>query len=248
MILGTLPSIGHALNLTLEWDIFFTSKYDYAAGIYDSTFESFSGPGSITFENTVTSVRDYGTTTITNFGGLYDTAWSSPITKFIGTDSYGAGIGSGTSYTFPNVSDYPATFYEEAASQANVYSRSPDGGRFWAYHIELRAKRYSPLKGGTGTADYAFTPETLIAYYKDFATSGEHAGFNESYQHYDQNNSTSLGGYSWDGYAVITNIIDHSAPGPTDDPIPEPATLLLLGSGLVGLAVFGRKKLKSSDA
>ena len=33
---------------------------------------------------------------------------------------------------------------------------------------------------------------------------------------------------------------------PTADPIPEPTTMLLLGSGLLGLAAFARKKSKQS--
>ena len=38
--------------------------------------------------------------------------------------------------------------------------------------------------------------------------------------------------------------IDFSDPGPATAPVPVPATILLLGSGLAGLAVLGRKKFK----
>jgi len=54
------------------------------------------------------------------------------------------------------------------------------------------------------------------------------------------NDNTLSGGVCWSGDRDFDDIIVAINPNPA----PEPATMLLLGSGLVGLAGFGRKKFK----
>lgn len=230
-----VPASAFALPITIEWEAHVTHKFDFAAGTYDTSFQEIVANGSQTFENTVTAYVDYGLESHTYFGDLYGTTWNSPITQFIAPSPFGGGTNSGTSYTVAYSDDYPSSFVEGVVSQSNAYIPSQDGSQFWSYHLEIRPQQYSSSQGGLGTADYAFTPDSLVSFYQEFKDSGQHVLFNEYYDIFDVTNKSYLGGYSWSGYAIITNIISDQ---PTQ--VPEPSTMLLFLAGLSAASLTRR--------
>ncbi len=228
LMMTSLPA--YANPITTIWRITSLSQYDYASGKYETPSVPTNFDLIVTFPLEVTRAVDYGTTTITYFGEIGATKFVSPLTNYVGTDPFGSGLTNQIAYTFPNVSDYASTFLEEFAAQSNAYS--PSGEKSWAYHIELRVRRYTESRGGTGAADYAFTGPMLTKFLEDVMTNPLDYSFifNESWQVYDGAANEYLAGKSWSSYNQNVRLVGLS--------IPEPTVVTLLGIGLVWLSLM----------
>jgi hypothetical protein len=239
-LLFGVPALGAAAPVKIEFIIGTASVYEYTTGQYGPT-ATLNKRASLTFDiDDLTSITDYGMTTISQFGS--STTWNSPVTSLIPRDPFtGAYGGVPMSYTFPNVSDYPSTFIEEAASQGNSYG--VQDGISSTYHIELRATKRSPARSGDGTSDYAFTRQGLLDYYRSFVVSAAPVYFNESYATYSFVDGMPVyaEGASWASYTTrITSVSEVS------NSIPEPISSALFAFGLVAIGLSQRSVRKGS--
>ncbi|SEA73463.1 hypothetical protein SAMN05216411_12415 [Nitrosospira multiformis] len=245
MLLFLPVTATQASLVTIQFSVNPTMVYDYPSRSYDPLAPTTSGVLSLTFDIDQRTIRDYGTTTITTFGGVMGTTWSSPVTALIPLDPYTGAYGHiSSSYTFPNVSDYSSDFLEHASSQANAYQIMD--GEYSVYHISVIATRRSAARSGDGTSDYAFTRDELLDFYRSFQESNARVSFNESYAVYRFENGLPVysDGKSWeDYYARVINVIDHAETVPVD----EPVIILLLAAGGIPLLMIRGRKISNTD-
>lgn len=226
--LVTLCTPCAASMVTINWELEVNRKFDYT-GQLDTAFVSFTGTGTVTFDNIVTSVTDYGQSTATVFGGFSSGIYGAlPLAPLVGANPFDGGRTTVLSWVSASVNDWRDDFITVVSQSANITSLSPDGGQTWRYGFVINAMGNKPSMGGTGAADYAFTPELLLAWYTDFAANSVKGQgyFVASSTLYDSIEERAIGGGTWSGYATITGITT----------VPEPATGLSIIGGLVAFA------------
>lgn len=238
-------SLLHSLSLQASlinttWRIDSLYQYNYLEGKYETPTVPTEFELTISFENAVTSSTDYGKTSITNLGEFGGTKFSSPLTQFVGTDPFGNGIQE-RGYTFPNVSDYSSTFFEELAFQSNTLSsRESD---WWTYRIDIRARRYTESRGGTGNADYFFTPDTVNEFLNEILIAPESFNFifTESWELYDGATGKYLDGFVWSSYDQNVTLLEVSNSSVN---VTEPATFSLVF--MAAFIIFYIRSLKNN--
>jgi len=98
--------------------------------------------------------------------------------------------------------------------------------------------------GGSSKGTFSFNPNTWL-WYDNIAIVLKDGVHNDGvyWSAYLLLSGVYSGCWDYDGTHDLSHLSVYGTPG---EPVPEPATLLLLGSGLIGLAGIGRRKIKKA--
>lgn len=225
----SLATTVYAVPVTIEFDYEIVLSDLHVNG---TVIPSKYGNGAITFDNIIQSTHENYSS---DFGNIYTTNWNTDTTQLLnvnsgninGTFAWGT---AGLRAIVKNIEPYRENV-EIVGSFRNT--NFPNHSMYhWNYTGKLYATRLTyPRDPNT---NYNFTSNDLFNYWNDFLISGESIRLWETCFMYDRDNSHHFG-YSWYGTATVTAVYENQ-------PVPEPATCILFGTGLIGLGLFNRIK------
>ena len=153
-------------------------------------------------------------------------------TAFTSTSNFGA---QDFAFNVFNVDGSQLDITNLPADWNHTYSDNSIGGfgpygKFDISTVGLGSSRQDPLTFSVEVIGDAFGI-SLSTFTNDFSFPG------------DKLFASHIAGFTLDDFPGVTSAM-FSTTGVPENPIPEPATLLLLGSGLIGLAGLARKRFK----
>jgi len=217
---------GYAAPITIDFRVDLYAKFDPASLSYDPSFTPYSISVQTVFDTGVMRVETYSHDTIIYFG---ENSAISPLTQTLPLGLSGSPISPSEGHRPTILSNYdygPGETGSQLSILENQYERV--GEVEWEYHFGLRSSAlYPPV------ADpLSFGEIDLLTYLAGLKTNQIEFNFSEYTILFDTSTLQYIGGVMYDGRAYIEQV----------NTVPEPSTMLLLGSGLIGLAGYGRKK------
>jgi len=191
----------------------------YTSGTTTGNFDAWSISGNFAVTDQFTLSNGADVTGITFDVWLFPTDTLDSVDWGFGVDKYGGGVASGTDATTAGTllgeNKYGFDVYQETFSIPST--------------LLAGTSYYLTLYGASTTFGTAYWDEN------DGSSTGYQLGTG-SIGTYDCKNDDGCGLSGGETFKLT---------GPTASPVPEPSSILLLGSGLVGLAGVIRRKLKA---